>query len=436
MLLNTKYKEGDVYYGKAYGRGTANISGYGAVMNVSVNVQTRKGTKLVFPMYGTSELEEESIITFVSDENLAPILDDKIDFTGVDLDLAFDITPDAEVLLVFNEQTHDEIQAKTQGKLNLKLDAYNQMRLDGGLKILNGSVYNFTMGPARKPFDIVEGSINWSGDVYKADMKIVTSYLVKNANMLELTPEQTDKSLAKQDAQCLLNLTGSLIQPNITFELVAPKAPESGKALMNRINEDKDELNRQFFSLMLFSKFQPLKGTNSANESAAIDLFESQINQALSQMSKSYQVKMDLGTDNVSTSVQKSFAGDRLVVTGSFGVQNTTGSSAANGGLVGDVSIEYLVNESGTFRINAFNRSNSNTVKENAGPFTQGAGLSYHEDFNSAKDFVLLQSFLDVFRSKENKIVKFKRKKRQTKLPPVGAPADPAPSIENKEENE
>jgi len=310
------------------------------------------------------------------------------------------------------------------------------MRLDGGLKILNGSVYNFTMGPARKPFEIIDGSINWSGDVYNADMKIVTSYLVKNANMLELTPEQTDKSLAKQDAQCLLNLTGSLIQPNITFEIAAPKAPESGKALMNRINEDKDELNRQFFSLMLFSKFQPLKGTNSANESAAIDLFESQINQALSQLSKSYQVKMDLGTDNVSTSVQKSFAGDRLVVTGSFGVQNTTGSSAASGGLVGDVSIEYLVNESGTFRVNAFNRSNTNTVKENAGPFTQGAGLSYHEDFNSAKDFVLLQSFLDVFRSKENKLVKFKRKKRQTKLPPVGAPTDPAPSIENKEENE
>jgi hypothetical protein len=47
-----------------------------------------------------------------------------------------------------------------------------------------------------------------------------------------------------------------------------------------------------------------------------------------------------------------------------------------------------------------------------------------------------LQSFLDVFRSKENKVVKFKRKKRQTKLPPVGAPTVPVPSVENKEENE
>lgn len=436
MLLNTKYKEGDVYYGKAFGRGTANISGYGSIMDVTVNVQTQKGTKLVFPMYGTSELEEESIIHFVSHEDEAALIEDKINFTGVNLDLRFDITPDAEVRLVFNEQTQDEIKAKTQGRLNLSLDAYNQMNLDGGLNIMSGSVYNFTMGPARKPFDILSGSINWSGNVYNAIIDIVTSYTVKNANMQELTSEQTNKELAKQDAQCLLNLTGTLMKPNIGFEIAAPKAPEAGKVLLNRINEDKDELNRQFFSLMLFSKFQPIKGTNSASESAAFDLFESQINSALSQMSKSYEVKMDLSESNVSTSVQKSFLKDRLIISGSFGVQSDEGATSATGGLVGDVSLEYLVNEKGTFRVNAFNRSNSNTVKENAGPFTQGAGLSYHEEFNSGKDFILMQSFLDVFRSKENKVVKFKRKKRQTKVPPVGTHPDPKNTSEKKEENE
>jgi len=147
-------------------------------------------------------------------------------------------------------------------------------------------------------------------------------------------------------------------------------------------------------------------------------------------------VKMDLGASNVSTSVQKSILNDRLIITGNFGVQNNTGSSSATGGFVGDVSVEYLVNESGTFRVNAFNRSNSNTVKENTGPFTQGAGLSYHEDFNSRKDFILLQSFLDIFRAKENKIEKLKRKKRQTKVPPVGTLNDPVESIDKKDEDE
>jgi hypothetical protein len=32
--------------------------------------------------------------------------------------------------------------------------------------------------------------------------------------------------------------------------------------------------------------------------------------------------------------------------------------------------------------------------------------------------------------------VKYKRKKRQTKLPPVGTTSDPTPSIDKKDENE
>jgi hypothetical protein len=103
---------------------------------------------------------------------------------------------------------------------------------------------------------------------------------------------------------------------------------------------------------------------------------------------------------------------------------------------VGDVNVEYLVNESGTFRVNAFNRSNTNTVKENSGPFTQGAGLSYHEDFNDLKDFVIWQSFLDVFREKKNKSFQSKRKKRQTKLPSEAINSVPPSQIEKEEKHE
>ncbi|NBY40531.1 MAG: hypothetical protein EBQ66_06455 [Flavobacteriia bacterium] len=438
MLLNTTYKEGDSYYGKAYGRGTANIAGYGSRLDVTVNMATRKGSKIIFPMYGSSELEDEELIHFVNKGFLEGDLSNKIDFTGVNLDLTFNVTPDAEVRLVFNDQTQDEIKAKAEGRLNLKLNEYNQMNLEGNLSIAPGSLYNFTLGPVRKPFEILGGSsIKWSGDIYNADINVIASHQVKNTNMLELSPETTDKALQKQDAQCLLNLTGTLEKPIIGFEIATPKAPESGKVLINRINEEKDELNRQFFSLMLFSKFQPLRGNLSANESAALDLVESQINSALAQMSKNYQVKMDIGAENVSTSVQKSFINGRLIVSGSFGVQNASTSAQSNAsGLVGDVNVEYLVNESGTFRVNAFNRSNTNTVKENSGPFTQGAGLSYHEDFNDRKDLVIWQSFLDVFREKKNKSFQSKRKKRQTKLPSEAINSVPPSQIEKEEKHE
>lgn len=430
MVLNTSYKPGDSYYGKAYALGFAHIEGEGSSMSVDVDLTTRKGSKIIFPMYGSSELEDESIIHFVSRGKEEVIAQQKINYSGIDIKIGFNITSDADIRLVFNEQTQDEIRAKTNGRLNLSLDAFNQMKLNGTLGILPGSIYNFTMGPARKPFDILEGTIVWKGDVEHADMNVVTSYMVKHANMLELMPGQNNEALARQNTQCLLRLYGDLMAPAISFQLEAPQAPEAGKALLNRINSDVDELNRQFFSLMLFNKFQPLQGGVSANESAALDLVESQINSALAQMSKSYEVKMDIGSSNISTTVQKSFLNNRLTVSGSFGVDNSNASSV-NGGLIGDVSIEYLINEQGTFRVNAFNRSNGNTVKENAGPFTQGAGFSYHEDFDSRKDFILMQSFLDVFRKKPNRVVQYSRKRQKTKVPSL-VPETP----EKQEENE
>ena len=34
LILDTEYKDGDSYFGKVYGRGNANISGYGENMTI------------------------------------------------------------------------------------------------------------------------------------------------------------------------------------------------------------------------------------------------------------------------------------------------------------------------------------------------------------------------------------------------------------------
>ena len=69
--------------------------------------------------------------------------------------------------------------------------------------------------------------------------------------------------------------------------------------MIRRVTNEQDELNRQFFSLLLVRKFQPLKGTVTANSSSAIDLVESQINAALGKLSDSYKLNVDYGADKV-----------------------------------------------------------------------------------------------------------------------------------------
>lgn len=420
LVLNTAYKEGDVYYGKAYGKGYAHISGYGSKMDVDVFVETKSGSQINFPMFGVSDIDEEDQLVHFISKNKDDVVEvrEKVDYTGLNLKMKFRLTPEAKLRIIFNEQLGDEINAFGSGDIGLKLDAFNNINMEGTCTIQKGSKYNFAMGPVKQPFDIKQGSkITWTGDVENAIIDLITAVNIKKVSLLDLRPDLGDKTLENQEVNCLLKLRGSLVEPAISFEIQAPNATETGRALVAEVNADTDELNRQFFSLLLVKKFQTSKGAVSASSTAALDLVESQINGLLGQLSKDYKVNVDLGETNALASVQKNFLNDRLLITGSFGVENSSAEGQTTSGFIGDVSVEYLVNKKGTLRVNAFNKSNTNTVDESSGPFTQGAGLSYHEEFNTLKDFELYQYTMDVFRPKDKKYFKNKRKKRQTRIP-------------------
>ena len=424
MVLNTKYKEGDIYYGKAFARGTVNISGTESDLDVFVDLETKKNTEIVFPMYGASEIEqEEDFIHFINKSQLQQQIEQRIDFTGINLDLNFKITQDAQMKLIFNEQIDDEIIARGDGEMNIKLDQLDQLTMTGKYSIASGSKYNFAMGSIKQLFMIESGSvIEWTGDPYDALIDVNT-VATKKASILELSPELADKSLVNQDIYCYLRLTDKLLSPQISFDIKAPRAPETGRALIDRVLADSDEINRQFFSLLLVSKFQPLKGNISAGGSAALDLIESQINAALSNLSENYKLNLDVGSDvtqgetSVAIGMNKGILNDRLVISGSFGVENRASISDASGAksvqnsVIGDVSVEYKIKDN--FRVRAFNQSNNATVKQNSGPFTQGVGISYREEFNHWSELQFIQKAAYLLNGKKEGEKPMDKRKRQ-----------------------
>ncbi|MFT7343877.1 MAG: hypothetical protein ACI9XP_000454 [Lentimonas sp.] len=442
LLLNTQYKEGEYYYGKGYVTGFANISGYADNLEISTDLKTEKGTTLNFPMYGASEIsEEESFLTFINKDTSIVIEEPKIDFTGVDLNLKFNVTTDAKLKIIFDEKLGDEISADGSGKIAMRLNNLGDLTLNGTYTVKEG-VYNFAMGPVKQNFYIEDGgSISWTGDPYNANLNLKSYYKV-NANLAEISSDQlNNQGTSNQDVFCYLNITESLIRPSIGFDIKAPRATESGKALVNRIVSDPEELNRQFFSLLLFKRFQPLKGSSTGGGGAALDLAANQINSVLSQFTQNYKMAVNLDANSVTGDktfefgVSKEFLDDRLVLSGSFGVENNTQSTTTTSQnyLIGDVNLEYLLNESGTFRVNIFNESNQNNViqNNNQGLFKQGIGLHYQEDFNNYEDFKMLQYFFDMFRSKGNKKYPAKKKRTQTTVPPLNEEkSDTLPSPE------
>ncbi len=430
LVMNTQDVEGNVYFGKGYATGMVNIFGYTDNIEINVDLKTEKGTKINFPMYGSSDLKEEELFIVFKKAVEDKAKDPKIDFTGVTLNLNFKVTPDAELKVILNKETGDEIFTNGSGDITVSLDNHDNLTLDGTFKINEGH-YDFVMRPINQRFDFEKGgTLTWTGDPYNAYLDFKCYYIV-NANLNEISPNQNlgSSGSKKQEVKCLIELTETLLKPTISFNIEAnTKGPE--KALLDRITSDPDLLNKQFFSLLLFNKFQRIDGqTNTGGgESAALDLVSSQINTMLSQVSKDYLLNVDLaknnltGKESVAVGVTK-VINDRLVLTGSFGVGNSGTVSENQNNLIGDVNLEYSLNESGTFKINIFNESNQNSVLQSKlGLFTQGAGLQYQEEFNSFKDSKILQSFLDIFRKKENKKVKIKKRNEQQEVPPLDPP--------------
>ena len=428
LVMNTPYSPENSYYGTGYVTGTANIFGYTDNLEINTDLKTKKGTWLNIPMYGAGEIEtENNFILFKEDEidSSISIAKPKIDFTGVDLNLNFEVTEDAELKIIFNDDLDDEIKARGNGNISIEVDNLGALKMDGVFTVKSG-IYDFVMGPVKQKFFIEEGgTINWTGNPYDANLNLRTFYRV-NANIADISQDQIGSgSGAHQQILCYLDLTESLIQPTINFDIQAPQANDIARSLISRVNNDPAELNRQFFSLLLWKKFQALTGSTSADGSAAIDLVTNQLNSLLSMVSSDYKLNVNFDSDKLTGDkqyefgVSKGFLDDRLQLSGSFGVENQSIENQSSTNLIGDLNLEYLLNESGTFRVNIFNQSTDKTIIQSAklDPFTQGAGIHYKEDYDNAKDFKLLQYFLDVFRKKGKKRYPIKRKKEQRPVP-------------------
>ena len=102
-----------------------------------------------------------------------------------------------------------------------------------------------------------------------------------------------------------------------------------------------------------------------------------------------YRPGNSLSSDELDLALSKQLFNNRLVIDGNFGVTNSTTNTKTtnNSNLIGDVTLEYKLTESGRYRVKAFNRSNDNTqVLNSGGPFTQGIGIFYREEFESLSE--------------------------------------------------
>ncbi len=416
MCLNTTESDNSLYYGQAYVTGIVNIFGF--VNNeilIDANVKTEKVTsndktdkvnilskteltKFNIPLGGTSEVAQNNFITFIKKDSSLKINDNyKVSLGGLVLNFDLDVTPDAEIQLIFDQKVGDIIKARGNGNLNLKIEK-GVFKMYGDYLIDNGD-YLFTLqNIINKKFDIKKGgTIKWSGVPYKADLNISAVYKAR-ASIKTFFPEDSTNSAYKKryPVDVVMNMTGELLSPEIDFEIGLPTVDAATRqTVMSYINNDAEE-NRQVFSLLILNSFvTPYQLSNSSAGGPTVadgvgsntsEMLSNQLSNMLSKISNDFDVGVNyrpgdaITKDELEVALSTQLFDDKLTVEGNIG--NNSNSQNANS-VVGDVNVDYKLTEDGKVRIKAFNKANDNSQSAINGAYTQGVGIFYREEFNT-----------------------------------------------------
>ncbi|MBP7497333.1 MAG: translocation/assembly module TamB, partial [Bacteroidales bacterium] len=403
-LLNTNQYQNNLYYGQAFATGNINIKG--DVKNILMNIKakTDKNTKLFIPLDSPEEISDNNFISFIGKGKDIKQSESIADISGIQLNFELEVTPDAEIQLVFDPKIGDIIKANGKSNLKMNINTNGDFSMFGDYVIESGS-YLFTLqNVINKKFDIDKGSkITWNGSPYSAIIDINAIYSTRTSVDV-LRPDLT--ALGRRvPIHCIINLKEQLMKPVVSFDIDFPDLNEFDKQSYKVAIEP--ELNKQVFALLILSSFTTpaqykgqLKSTENAGNSNALtnnstELLSNQLSNWLSQINKDFDIGVNyhagdnISSDQVEVALSTQLFNNRLLINGNVGVggsnRQTSQTQQSSSNIVGDVNMEYKITPDGKFRIKAFNKTNNNDYINYSTPYTQGIGFFYRKDFDKLK---------------------------------------------------
>ena len=155
-FLNTREEDNDTYYGTAVASGVINLKGPPNDLKMNISAISQRNTQMFIPLYSGKSVSENTFVEFISDDDQVISFEPAIT-TGkkpVGLTMSFDLemTPDAEVQIIFDPKVGDILRGNGSGSINL------QVNREGDFQMLGDYRFARTHGkPARGPLGRVNG---------------------------------------------------------------------------------------------------------------------------------------------------------------------------------------------------------------------------------------------------------------------------------------
>ncbi|NML22130.1 hypothetical protein HHL16_14700 [Pseudoflavitalea sp. G-6-1-2] len=442
QVLNTNGTGKDAYFGNVFAKANMTLKGPLADMKMDIKGEPADSSKVYIRSTSSRESGQADFIVWkVYGREMQP----EKQFQESNLTVSLDITANnlANMYVIMDELTGDIIQANGHGNLKIKAGTSGDFTILGRFDIDRGN-YNFSFQSfLRKPFKLREGVgnyIQWKGDPYDADCKIDAEYHAENVRFSDLGLDQfslaqgstgVNNAVKKYRGEVIVvaNLTEKLMRPKIKFTIELPqgsalKNDPDALAILQRIQNDENELNKQVAFLIVFNSFGPLQtGSQSglgniAFEGVVIGSISGMVSGALSKWSsnifqkifndKSIKVNFNAqlysgynlvdGSDrnrinydrsNLNLNIGKSFLNERLTFTfGSaldFGLSSEQAQATKNLQFLPDITAEWKIRQDGKLVLTFFYRDSYNYLTGSGVGARQnrsGASISYRRDFD------------------------------------------------------
>jgi len=404
LVYNRPEDESALFYGHGYLTGQARFSGPTKSLTLEVEGSTAEGTTLVIPWQEDKGLSDTSFIDYVNkgSETKEEVTTDitAIDeaFRGFEMIFDLDVNRNAAVEIVVDQSSGSTLSGRGSGNILIETNIDGKFNIWGDFIAYEG-VYNFkNLGLIDKKFAVEQGgTIVWEGDPLEAQLNIEATYQVPGGANPALLVDNPNFN-RKIPTNVGIQLVGNLIKPDDpVFDI---SFPNTTGIVVSEINYRlADQERRQLQAISLLSQgifisdvsvsFQGI--TNNLYEKAS-DVFstllganEGKLNVGLNYLQGEENPTLDLRTEDRIGLTLSTQISDRILINGKIGVPIDGVEQSV---IVGDVQIDFILNETGSLKAKVFNRENDFRYLGDEFGYTQGMGMSYQVDFNTFQELL------------------------------------------------
>jgi hypothetical protein len=397
LALDTQDSEDAAYYGTAFINGTASIKGPTEALFIKVDAKSDKDTEVKIPINNVQSVGEKSFIHFVTPKekyNLANgIVENVRNYNGLELEFDFDITPDAEVEVILDRNSGHGMKGRGHGSLLFKINTLGKFNMWGDFQAYEGT-YNFKYGGLLdKKFAVRKGgSIVWEGNPMRAQLNLEAVYRTIANPAVLLENSSFNK---KVPVEVVIGLRGDLASPEPNFDIEFPSVSSVLKSEIQYKLDDRDMRQKQALYLLSTGSFMSIDGFNQSDLSGTLVETASSL---LGGIIKSDSDKFNVGLTYISAdrrigqeadgqvmATVSSQINERISINGKVGVPVGGINESA---IVGDIEVQYRLNEDGTANLRLFNKENDISYVGQGIGYTQGVGVTYEVDFDTFSELV------------------------------------------------